>query len=566
MEHSGFFNAKLVDGVYDRRYNASDYRGNLGAIISNGVRRSGDNDLRVNAVGGSMDYTVARGRAWINGAWYFLDATETKTVPTANVSLPRIDRVILEFNSNDDVRDIHLSYLQGEPSGSPVAPALTKTDAIYQICLAEIYVGANASTISQSNITDTRADKDICGWVTTPVGYDDFFVSVDNKVLDHIGIIDDEWQDMKDQFASVTLFKKYEDAVTLEATTDTVAVPIVQYNPDVDILEVFVNGIYVHSGEDYTMSGTNVVFTVEKIAGTEIGFSVYKSIDSRGDIASFLSMVTDLENQVAEMNNLAEYRYICTGVDDNIKLSEMCSTFFNGGDDGKEFKINVYGEFGCTTPYSGEGSSVNQYKWFNVSPTGTVSRKITLDFSNCSKIVLPISDGSYNIVFHGRDMTIIGASVEASNIAVSTAIKAFSSTAGNVKAVRCRFNFAAYQLTFIGKTGTFDDCIATCSVESGEGYCFYPDAEGLVRLMGGEYKAYTKAASSNAMVVKQVDAGAVVMMYGVNCPTVSKSGYRQTHAINATGGNAVARDTVTTLTVTAGTVNNTFAVNKPDRG
>ena len=54
MEHSGFFNAKLVDGIYDRLYNAEDYRGNLGAIISNGVRRSKDDDLKVQAVGGSI--------------------------------------------------------------------------------------------------------------------------------------------------------------------------------------------------------------------------------------------------------------------------------------------------------------------------------------------------------------------------------------------------------------------------------------------------------------------------------------------------------------------------------
>lgn len=566
MEHSGFFNAKLVDGTYDRRYNANDYRGNLGAIISNGVRRSGDNDLRVNAVSGNMDYTVSRGRAWINGAWYFLDATETKTVPTANSTLPRIDRVILEFDASDEVRDIHLSYLQGEASNSPVAPELIKTDEKYQICLAEIYVGANVSTISQTNITDTRADTEVCGWVTSPVGYDDFFVSVDNKVLDHIGIIDEEWQDMKDEFASVTLFKKYEDTVTIEVATNTVAVPITQYNPDVDILEVFVNGIYIHNGIDYTLSGSNVVFAVQKIVGTEVGFSVYKSIDSRGDIASFLSMLTDLQDQMAELDNVSEYRYICSGINDNIKLSEMCTAFFNGTDDGKELKINIYGDFGCSTPYSGEGTSVNRYKWFNVSPTGDVSRKITLDFSNCSKITLPISDGSYNIIFYGKDMTIIGTSIEASNITTNTAIEGFSSTAGNIKAVRCKFNLAGYQRTFIGETGTYDDCIATCSVESGEGYCFYTNAEGLIRLMGGEFKAYTKASSSNAMVVKQIDAGATVIGYAVNCPTVSKSGYRQTHAINATGGNAIVRDTITTLTVTAGTINNTISANKPNRG
>lgn len=564
MEQFGFFNAKLVDGIYDRVYNADDYRGNLGAVISNGVRRSGDDDLKVSTDGGGLTYKVKRGRAWINGAWYFLTETYNGIIPTPSISLARKDRVVLEFNLEE--RRIKLAYLEGESSNSPVPPELTQNDDVWQICLAEITVNANTSTITQSNIKDTRDDKTLCGWVTSPVGYDDFFTSVDNKVLEHIGVIDEEWASMKDKWASITLFKKYEDKVTLTSNTDTVEVPITQYNPDYDILEVFVNGIYAEIDE-YTMNGRNVVFNISKTIGTNIGFSVYKSINPQGDIDSFVSMLTDLQNQMAEMNNISEYRYMATGADDNIKLSDMCQDFFDGTDDGNEIKINIYGDnFTCTTPYQGEGSTANRYKWFSVSPTSAVSRKITLDFSNCNKITLPIPNGSNNIVFYGKDMTIIGASIETINTATNTAIEAFSSTNGNIKASRCRFNFAGYYKTFIAETGTFEDCIVTCSVESGEGYCFYTHSEGLLRIDSGEYKAYTKASSSNAMVVKQIDSGAVVIMFAVNCPTVTKSGYRQTHAINATGGTAIAQYTITQLTVTAGTVGVTVNANKPDRG
>ena len=564
-ERSGFFNARLVDGVYDRRYNAEDYRDNLGAIISNGVRRSGDNDLRVSAMGG-MQYSVAIGRAWIKGGWYHNDSTYVGTVPTANVTLPRIDRIVLRFNSSNNVRDIHLEYLTGEAASSPVPPELTREGEIYDLCLAEIAVGANAITINQTNITDKRSDATLCGWITTPVGYDDYFVSIDGQMIDHLDLIDEEWQGMKDDWASVTLFKKYEDRIELESTQTVVTVPIVQYNPNTDILDIYVNGIYSVKGVDYTLSGNIVTFTVEKIAGTEISFSVYKSIDGSGDIASLLDIVTQLQNTIGNMANLSEYDYIASGLQDNVKLSEICNAFFDGTDDGKHLKINVYGDFVATAPYSGDGTSVNRYKWLNVSPTGAVSRRITLDFSNCSKIVLPIADGSYNIVFHGKSMTVIGANVEASNIANNTAIEAFGSTNGDIKAIRCRFNFTGYHRTFIGETGTFEQCFAECSVVNGEGYCFYTNAEGLIRIFGGEYRAYTQATSSNAMVVKQSEAGAVVVAYSMNCPTVAKSGYRQTHAINATGGSAVVRDTITQLTVTAGTVSTTISASKPERG
>lgn len=564
-ERSGFFNARLVDGVYDRRYNAEDYRDNLGAIISNGVRRSGDNDLRVSAMGG-MQYSVAIGRAWIKGGWYHNDSTYVGTVPTANVTLPRIDRIVLRFNSSNNVRDIHLEYLTGEAASSPVPPELTREGEIYDLCLAEIAVGANASTINQTNITDKRSDATLCGWITTPVGYDDYFVSIDGQMIDHLDLIDEEWQGMKDDWASVTLFKKYEDRIELESTQTVVTVPIVQYNPNTDILDIYVNGIYSVKGVDYTLSGNIVTFTVEKIAGTEISFSVYKSIDGSGDIASLLDIVTQLQNTISNMADLSEYDYIASGVQDNVKLSEICNAFFDGTDDGKHLKINVYGDFVATAPYSGDGTSVNRYKWLNVSPTGAVSRRITLDFSNCSKIVLPIADGSYNIVFHGKSMTVIGANVEASNIANNTAIEAFGSTNGDIKAIRCRFNLTGYHRTFIGETGTFEQCFAECSVVNGEGYCFYTNAEGLIRIFGGEYRAYTQATLSNAMVVKQSEAGAVVVTYSMNCPTVAKSGYRQTHAINATGGSAVVRDTITQLTVTAGTVSTTISASKPERG
>lgn len=595
-EHSGFFNARLVDGVYDRRYNANDYRNNLGAIISNGVRRSGDgqdSDLKVQVVGGGMGYTVAIGRAWINGAYYFNDATWTPDmshdggdeIAVGTPTLARIDRIVLRYNENNNVRSVYIKKLEGTPSASPVAPDPVREGGIYDIVLADINIGIGATTLSQSNVTDQRGNgamketedeegnitlvegDNLCGWITTPIGYPQFFQYLDEKVLEKINQYNDEWKSMKDDWASVTLFKKYEDSITLTETVTSVTVPIVQYDPTgVDILEVFVNGTYKREGVDYTRNGNVITFALEKIAGTTIAFSVYKSIDGTG-LGSVLDEITELQNQLAELSNLDEYRYICTGVDDNKKLSEMCSAFFEGNpQDGKEIRINIYGDFVATTPNSGSGVINSRYKWIDVSPTGSTSRKITLDFSNCRKIILPIPNGSYNIVFNGKDMTIIGASVEASNTYNTTAIQVFGSTDGNIKAVRCRFDLEGYHRTFIGETGTYDECIGNCTVLNGEGYCFYTNANGMIRIMGGEYKAYTLATSSNSMVIKQTDTGAVVVAYGVNCPTVSKQNYRQTHAINATGGYAQVTDMITTLTVTAGTVRTTIPANKPDRG
>ena len=574
MQRSGFFNARLINSAYDRTYNAEDYRDNLGALVSDGVLRGKDGELKVQAVGdNSMAYTVSTGWAWVKGAWYHNTSTwspdtdSENIINVGNASLERIDRIVLRFNNNNAVRSVSIVKLEGTAATVAEPPALTRTNEIWDICLAEITIPPRATTLTQADIKDTREDKEICGWVTTPIGYDDFFNALDGKVDERLEGYDAEWQSMKDNWASVTLVKKYEETITLTETITSVEVPITQYNPNTDILEVFVNGIYAKENVDYTLSSDVITFILEKIAGTTIAFSVWKSIDGSEDVKSYLDLLTELQDDVASLNSAQEYNYICNGVNDNVTISELCNAFFESEQtDGKQIKINIYGDFKATAAYSGGGTSSNRYKWFNVSPTGANSRNITLDFSNCSKIVLPLAVGSYNIIFHGKDMTIIGAKVEAKQTGTGTAIEAFGSTNGNIKAIDCRFDLEGYQNTFIAETGTFENCIVTCSVITGEGYCFNTNAEGLIRIFGGEYKAYTQATGSDSMVLKQIYSGAVAILYAVNCPTVAKSGYRQTHAVKATAGTATARDTITTLTVTASTESVTIAQNKPDRG
>lgn len=561
MERCGFFNAKLVDGSYDRTYNAKDYNDQLGAVISTGVRRSGDDDLKVTA-NDNMTYSVGVGRAWIQGAWYHNDATYQGTIPNANVTLPRIDRVILRYNGADDVRSVNLAYLTGSASSNPSAPALTRTSDIYEICLAEIYVGANASSILQANITDKRADKDVCGWVTTPVGYDDYFESMDNTMLEHLDGIDSEWKSMKDKFASTTLFKKYEEKVTLNVATNRVNISIPQYSETgVDILEVFVNGQYVFEGEDYTVDGRIVTFTLEKPVGTVVSFSVYKSIDGTG-LGGVSDEITELQNKIDNFGDLSEYNYICTGVDDNIKISQICDNFFtDGADNGQQLKLNIYGQLDAVTPMLGEGSTSNRFKWFSVSPTGDTTKRIILDFSNCDRIQIPISAGSYNIVFFGKNMTIINANVYCQQKGANSAINAFSSTNGDIKCYKSKFVFDVYHASMIAENGLFEDCYGEVTVESGEAYCFNTNASGLLTIRGGEYRAYANGANSYG--VRQTASGAVVICYGVNFSQVAKGSYTQNNAIGATAGTAIVRDTITPLTVTAGTVSSTVVANKP---
>ena len=98
MQKSGFFNALLTNGEYDRKYNANDYCENLAVIINNGVLRSQNDDLKVTVDG--MVVTVGVGRAWIDGHYYYNDTSYSFAAVTAPAGGTRYDRVFLRLNKN----------------------------------------------------------------------------------------------------------------------------------------------------------------------------------------------------------------------------------------------------------------------------------------------------------------------------------------------------------------------------------------------------------------------------------------------------------------------------------
>ena len=566
MQRCGFFNALLENGYYDRKYNAEDYSDNLGAIISTGVRRSGDNDLRVTAAGGYA-LQVAIGRAWIQGKWYYNDTVfDDFAVPTPPTGdRHRIDRVVLRLDKNIGAREIKLVYLTGNPSVSPVPPTLTRTDTVFEIALADIDVAPSASEITQANITDQRGNADLCGWVTSPVGYEDYFTALDAQ-------FEDWFAEVKNELASVTMFKSYEEQVTLESETDTVEISIAQYDPTgVDILEVFVNGMREFEGADYTTSGKNIIFSAPKIAGTDIAIVVYKSIDGTG-LGNVAEQVAQLEQEMSTIKNIGEYIYLCNGINDNVKLSEIAQEFLNATDNANDtLTINVYGKFGCSAPYSGLGTSVSRYRWFSLGSPAITNKKVVFDFLNCSQIVLNCDEDAHYIAFDNVGFSIKNANVKMTTKFQNATAVIFSGISGAFAAEDCIFEVTAYNGSHIAQNGTFTRCKGIVTNSVGDSYCFNVAATGLVRIIGGEYYAYTGNNSYNAAVVYiAASAGnAAVITNGMNCPVVAKTSNYQKNAVLCEAGHGGFTDTITTLTMTKAASQNTrgiVAVNKPNQG
>lgn len=164
MERSGFFDANLVSGTYDRKYVSQDFADYFASFISNGIFGKQLDELMVVASNpNAMSVTLKPGRAYIGGRWYENDKDMAIAVGTASGTYARIDNVVIHWSKND--RDIRAEVVEGIPSASPSAPELRRSDDEFDLKLAEIRINAGTITLSQANITDFRDNADYCGFV-----------------------------------------------------------------------------------------------------------------------------------------------------------------------------------------------------------------------------------------------------------------------------------------------------------------------------------------------------------------------------------------------------------------
>lgn len=160
----GFFNAQKIGNVYDRTYDADNFAEFFSSLIGNGVSAAIEDCFKVSASSG-MSVSVAPGFAWIKGHYMKSDAIETKTLSSAPSSGSRIDAVVLQLDESS--RDIKLVVLEGTSGVSPSIPVLTRTAEKYEIMLAYITVSAGTSSLTASNIMDTRSNTEYCGLLNT---------------------------------------------------------------------------------------------------------------------------------------------------------------------------------------------------------------------------------------------------------------------------------------------------------------------------------------------------------------------------------------------------------------
>jgi hypothetical protein len=155
----------------DRKYNADSLERWLRKFFTSGVF---EGDMQVLASSG-MTVQIQIGYCNLFGKVGLFEVVNSITLDAANSRYPRIDTIVVERNDTD--RIIYLKKVTGFYSGSnpqPTAPVWDETSGVYQLVLAQIYVGAGVSSITQQNITDKRADSSVCGYITGTVTEMDF--------------------------------------------------------------------------------------------------------------------------------------------------------------------------------------------------------------------------------------------------------------------------------------------------------------------------------------------------------------------------------------------------------
>lgn len=152
----------------DRKYGAESFEEFIKPFFTTGVLY---NNLFVKA-NDDMTVTVEMGYVNIEGKVKKFETATTLNIEGASGTLERIDSVVVR--RNDTERDFEIAIIKGGFSSNPEPPTLTRGGGIYEIKLADIRVPVGAVKITQAQITDTRTDRKVCGWIAATVKEMDF--------------------------------------------------------------------------------------------------------------------------------------------------------------------------------------------------------------------------------------------------------------------------------------------------------------------------------------------------------------------------------------------------------
>lgn len=540
----GFYHNKNQNGIDDRVYSAEDLRMPYNVMFSDGVKPVGDGTvgdmLKVSATT-DMGISVAKGYAQLGGAWFVNDSVYNIMLDYASTA-DRYDCVIVRNDDTEAVRDA-LIYVKSL-NRVPTVDDLVREGGIYELCLAYVKVSALATSITDSDIVDTRDDGELC------------------NVMSGVGAI-----------ATYTFRKTY---ITEYANQSVIPIRIPQFNRTRDRLTVIIEG-RIFNEYAYTIDSNEQITLTSAlpVIGTKIDLEVAKNVNASG-ADGVVTIVADLLKLANDTNEVLECHYRCNGMNDNVILSELAQTFLNnfGAFDGRKMTVYVYGSCGAFSPYSGSGTNTDPYVWFKFGRETSTDRKVVFDFANSSRIYVRTNENTYDTIFYGHDMFLKNAvvRVEQPTTNVVGGVTVVGSKSGRVLLDNCSLTASGAMNNVIAHTGTLNDCYCHVTNTKSHSIALYGYSDSFFVINGGEFYAYatgTYVAACLFVGREITDTKCVVKADKMNCPTNARDGYTQKWAIRdlTMNGFSSYRDTVSALEVLAESqlIEGTAVVSKPNR-
>lgn len=346
----GFFNS--VSG--DRKYNAEQINEFFGQLISSGVLPNPSTNLQVTA-GGGMTVNVAEGKGFVDSHWVKNDSILNLTIDTADSVLNRIDAVIMKLDLNINARSLTIEVKKGTPASYPLAPTMTRTTTVKEYCLATVTVGKSVTSLTQSNIKDTRADNSVCGWVTGLIQQVDtstLYKQWETAYEEQYNLFREWYESLTGELNVNAYIRKFEQIIEPTEPTNEYPLTMEGYEyEETDIFLININGFQLNPVHDYTINMESFPYIIETKAnvqpGSVINITILKSVI--GSTGHFVTLVQDTTYTVDTHVKVGQTIYY-KNLTDDITISTTpvigdlmgVEVISNGlGDDGVIYSLTV---------------------------------------------------------------------------------------------------------------------------------------------------------------------------------------------------------------------------------
>lgn len=157
----GFYNS--LNG--DRKYNAEDISHIFNGIITDGVF-STIGDTLMTVAGTGMQVIVKTGKCWFNGTWTMNDSLLPLSIEAADVSLTRIDAVVVEVDTSVATRANSIKIVRGTASANPANPPMKSEEFVHQYPIAYVTVSPGVTSITADKI-NINVGRRSCPFITS---------------------------------------------------------------------------------------------------------------------------------------------------------------------------------------------------------------------------------------------------------------------------------------------------------------------------------------------------------------------------------------------------------------